>query len=98
MEERYVLRRAPIAPVKRIRADQVERACNGPPIPHRQHEEHALPHALAQQREEAATQIGLSPFARARILVEMPEGVPMRLSDFRADEVEEVESVPRTLP
>src|SRR3546814_9731561 len=46
-----------------------------------EHQQHALGHPLAEHREERPCEIGAAPFAGARILVEMPEGVPIRLGD-----------------
>ena len=78
MEERHFLEGAPIAAVERLGADQVERAGDRPPSRSARISSSRSPMPLAEQVEEGAGQIGLAPFARAGVLVEGPEGVPMR--------------------
>jgi hypothetical protein len=49
VEERHFLHRAPVAAVKRVGADEVERAGDGPASPFGEEEQDAARHALAQQ-------------------------------------------------
>ena len=98
MQVGYVLGAAPIAPVERVAADQVERTCDRPPVAQCQHQQHLVPHPLAQQRKEAPGQIGLPPFARAGILIEAPEYVPMRLGQRIAVQVRDLQPLDRAPP
>jgi hypothetical protein len=75
----HFLGRAPIAAVERLGADHVERAGDRLAVAQRQDQQQPVRHPLADQGEEGAGQIGLAPFAGAGVLVEDPEGVPMRL-------------------
>ncbi len=49
-----------------------------------EHQQHLIPHPLAEQVEGLARQIGRAPFARAGILVEVPERIPMLWLDVCA--------------
>jgi len=77
MQERLVDQRAPIAAVERFLADEIERAGNRLALDERKDEEDSVPHPLAEQGERGARQIGPAPLARAGVLVEVPERVPM---------------------
>ena len=91
MEEGDVLDGAPIAAVERLRADQIQSAGDRAAVAEREDQQHLFAQPLAEQREEGTSQIGLAPFARTRVLVESPEGVPMRLGDPRAGEVDDLQ-------
>src|SRR3712207_5731594 len=81
MEVRHLLDRAPVAAVEGVRADQVESAGDRPAAARGEDEQDAVRHKLAEQREEAAGEVGAAPFARAGFLVEGPEGVPVRFGN-----------------
>src|SRR5690606_32761923 len=81
MQERVVLDRAPVPPVENAVADEVERARDMASVAPRHDEQYALRHALADQAEEFAREIGAAPFAAARVHVEGEEGVPVILGD-----------------
>ena len=73
-----MLDRAPVAAEQRIGADEIDRAGDPAAGPLGHHQQDAVAHALADQREERAREIGPAPFARAGVHVEGEEGVPDR--------------------
>ena len=95
MQERHVLAASPIAAVERVRANQVERAGDRSSIPLGEDQQHLVRHLLPEQREERTRQIGPAPFARAGILIERPEGVPIRLAKIRAGDASNAQPVQR---
>ena len=84
MEERHVLGAAPIASVERVRTDEIECAGDRPPVAARQKQQQSVAHALADQVEEAARQVGLPPLPAAGVLVEGPHRVPFAAADLGA--------------
>ena len=86
MQERVVLDRAPVAAIQRVGADEVERAGNlsAGALGHDQQD--VVAHALADQREERAGEVGPAPFARAGLHVEGEERIPGRLGQVGAGE------------
>ena len=87
MEIGHVLGAAPIAAVKRVRADEVERAGDRAPIAEREDQQDPVGHPLPDHREEGAGEVRAAPFAGPGVLIEFPEGVPMRLREVCAGEV-----------
>ncbi|KIU01563.1 hypothetical protein QU38_00985, partial [Staphylococcus aureus] len=65
----------------------VEGAGDRLPVAFGEDQQHLVRHLAAEQREEVAGEIGAAPFAAAGVLVEGPEGVPMRLGDLGAGQV-----------
>src|SRR5262249_26238687 len=61
MQEGEIALAAPIAAIKRVRTDQVERACDISLALPRQHQDDPVRHALAQQGEEGTVEIGRAP-------------------------------------
>src|SRR3546814_2065311 len=69
---------APIAAVKRIGAEEVQRPGNRPLLRVIGDEQNdPLRHMLADQVERFAREVRMPPFARAGILIEEPHRVPM---------------------
>ena len=58
MQELEIGNTSPIPAIERVISNQVESASNGRPIHFRDHEEHPVRHALAEQIEKRACQIG----------------------------------------
>ena len=87
MEERHLLGRAPIAAIERVRADQVERACDRHAVPLGEDQQDPVAHRLPDLVEKRSRQIGLAPFAAARVLIEDPERIPVRGRDLGTGEV-----------
>src|SRR5919112_1372341 len=81
MQEWMILDAAPVASVEAPVSDEVNGARDVAPAALGHHQEQPVRHALADQGEEAAIEIGPPPFARAGIHVKGEEGVPMRLCD-----------------
>src|SRR4029079_14228340 len=69
MQTGMLLDGAPIAAIERIGANEVEGAGDGAAIALGEHEEDLVGHALADQAEEFAREIGRAPFARAGVLI-----------------------------
>ena len=86
VEERLLHHRPPVAPVERIAPDEVERAGDGGVVDAGQHQQDAVRHAFADEVEGGAGEVGRPPFARAGVLIEVPEGVPVFGADVRAGE------------
>ncbi len=84
MEERVVLEGAPVAPIKRLPANEIERTRDRPPGARAEDEQHMIGEALAEQTEEMPVEIGRAPFAPAGVHVELEEGVPVRLGEVAA--------------
>ena len=76
MQEGVVLDAAPVAAVKRVRADEVDRAGDVAAVALGHDQQHVVGHALADQREEFAVEVGPAPFAAAGVHVEGEELVP----------------------
>ena len=76
MQEGYVFQRAPLAAVKGVAADEVQRPGDGCSLAIGHDQGDAIGHRLAHHREEGARQIGSPPLAVARVHVEGEEGVP----------------------
>ena len=81
MQERPVLDRAPVAAVKRVIADEIDRAGDIAPAAARHHQEDAVGERRPDQVEERTGQVGAAPFARASVNVELEERVPMLSPD-----------------
>ena len=64
----------------------------GCPVAHGEDQQDAVGHALADEREEGAVEIGPAPFARAGVHVEVEEGVPGVLGDVAAGQVDDLQS------
>ena len=84
MQEAVLLDTAPVAPVERVRAGEVERRGHRPSGPLDHDQNHRIAHPLAEQAEERAREIGDAPFPAAGLPVEGEEGVPMALRDVGA--------------
>ena len=84
MQELVVLDGAPVAAVERLGADEIDGA--GDPFAGAlgHHQQDAVGHGRADDREELARQIGPAPFARAGVHVEREEGVPDLLGQVGA--------------
>ncbi len=87
MQEADVLGAAPIAPVERIATDEIERARHRLVVFEREHQQQRLAHPLLEQVEGVAGEIGRPPFARAGVLIEGPERVPMLGADVIATQL-----------
>ena len=79
-----MLDRAPVAAVERVSADEIDGAGNPAPGAARHHQQNAVAHLLADQREEFPGQIGTAPFSRAGFHIEAEEGVPDRFRQVRS--------------
>ena len=95
MQVGHVLDTAPVTAIERIAADQIERARDRPTVAQGEHQQDPVRHRLAQDGEEGAGQIGLPPFARAGILVEIPENIPMRFGQLVAAQVDDLQPLDR---
>jgi hypothetical protein len=82
VKERHLLVAPPIAAVKRIRPDEIERPRDRLPPAHGEQQQHRLAHRLAQPVEEAARQIRLPPFPAPGVLIEAPHRRPLRAPDL----------------
>src|SRR5687768_14442375 len=92
MKEGDLFESAPVAAVKRILADEVERASDRAAVARRKEKQRPIPHRRADALEEGARQIGVAPFAGAGVLVEMPHRVPVDTLDLAAAERDDVET------
>ena len=81
MEIGALLDPAPIAAVKRVGADEVERTGDISSGLLGEDEQDLIGHGLAKQAETLPREIGRAPFARPRVHVEGKEGVEMRLGE-----------------
>ena len=77
MQERMFLDGAPVAPVERVVADEVDGAGDVAACSFGHDEKHPFRHGGADQREEAAVQIRPAPLPRSGVHVERVEGVPV---------------------
>src|SRR6476646_5843337 len=77
MQERVVLDAAPITAIERVGADEVERAGDVAPRALSEHEQHLVGHAVTQQAETFAREIGRAPFARAGVHIKGEERIEM---------------------
>src|ERR1700722_15835782 len=77
MQEGKIADAAPIAAVKRVATHQVQGARDVAPVLLGHHQHHAFAHALAQQVEEFARQIGRAPFLVRGRGVEAEERIPV---------------------
>src|SRR5688572_5223512 len=77
MQVRVMLDGAPIAAVKRIAADEVQRPRDHPARAAAHDQQNALGHLLANQAEEFPVEIGRAPFAVAGVLIKIEKRVPM---------------------
>src|SRR5690625_4998860 len=84
MQAGMVLDTAPITAEKRILPDQIERAGDQAPLAARHDQEDVVRQPFMSQMKEGAGQIGPAPFARTRILIELPESVPMLVTKVAA--------------
>ena len=77
MQEGLVHQRPPVPPVKRFRADVVQRPRDPRPV-HLRHDQHdVVAHGLLHTIEERPRQIGPPPFPRPRVEVEAVERIPV---------------------
>src|SRR6185369_17790396 len=74
--------RAPVASIERVRAYEVESARDRTSVAVREQQQDLVAHALGDEIEELARQIGVAPFARAGVLVENPHRVPFGAADL----------------
>src|SRR5205085_11091380 len=58
----------------------------------RKEQQQAVAHPLADEVEEFAGEVGLPPFARAGVLVEIPHRVPLGAADLAATQRADLES------
>src|SRR3546814_8910161 len=87
---------APIAAVKRIGAEEVQRPGNRPLLRVIGDEQNdPLRHMLADQVERFAREVRMPPFARAGILIEEPHRVPMFGADRIAGQFFDAQSLDR---
>ena len=77
MQKRDFPRATPVAPVKRLFADDVERPGNRNAVLHRKNQQQFARHFLMQQVKGGAGQIRLAPFSHPGVLIKFPEIVPM---------------------
>jgi hypothetical protein len=98
MQEGRVHHRAPVAPVQRIGAAQVQGAGHGLPVALGQHEHDAIAKPFAKQRPEAGRQVGGAPALVHRRQVEAMERVPERGRRRAAQHGAEGEAALRRLP
>jgi hypothetical protein len=77
MQAGVILDAAPVAAVKRLAPDEVQRARHRLPVAFGQHQKHVVAQRLLRDVEEGPREIGRAPFPRAGVLVEHPEGIPM---------------------
>ena len=77
MQKRDVTRAAPIAAIKAIGPDKIQRARNRAVIVKGKKQDNAVAHAVANDVKKCTRQIRRPPFARACVLIEYPECVPM---------------------
>src|SRR5690554_460150 len=87
MEARVMLDGTPVAAVEAVAADEVQCAGDVASLPPDHHEQTAVGHGFAEQREESAVEIRPAPLARAGVHVEVEEGVPVFLVDVAAGQV-----------
>ena len=64
---------APIAPIKRIRADHIKRAGDWLIIFHREDQQNLIRHTFPKQAKCLPVEIGRAPFATARINIKLEE-------------------------
>ena len=86
MQEPDVGRAAPVAAEKGVRADEIERPGDRRAVCRRPDQRHPVRHALVQQPEEAAGQVGIAPLAVVGIGVEAVERVPVLAAQVAAGE------------
>src|SRR5208282_5867591 len=91
VEEGKVAFRAPVAPVERGAAAEVERSGQEPAPALRHDEDDLLGHGGAEAGEEIAREVGMAPFAVAGVAVEAEEGVPVALLDLLPGERQHLE-------
>ena len=84
MQAGMILDRAPVAAEKSLAADEIERPGDPAASAPGHHQEHVIAHGFMDKVEKGAGQIGPPPFARAGILIESPEGLPVLREDFIA--------------
>ena len=86
MQERMVLDGAPVAAIDRVGADEIDGAGDPAPGALGHHQQDAVAHLFADDREEFAGEIRPAPFARAGVHVEGEKGVPDRFGEVGAGE------------
>ena len=77
MQAGVVLDTAPVAAKKHLTPDEVERPGNRSSATQCQHQQNVVAHLFLHKVEEFAGQVGAAPFARAGVLIELPERIPM---------------------
>src|SRR5450759_4971919 len=92
MQKRMVLDGAPVAPVDRIDPEKIDGAGNPAPGAAGHHQQDAVAHLLADDREEFAGKVGPAPFARAGVHVEGEKGVPHRFGEIGAGEPDHLDA------
>ena len=75
---------APVAAIEGVGADEVDGARHVAVVALCHDQKHFIGHRFPNEREESPCEIGAAPLARARILIENPERVPMTLGDIAA--------------
>ena len=91
VEEANIFQCAPLAAVEGVAADEVQGAGDGRAVAEGHDQGDAVGHGRADPPEEVAGQIGAAPFAGARVLIEVEEGVPVGLLDGGAGQDADVE-------
>src|SRR6266576_2852838 len=86
MQKRVMFDRAPVAAKQRIGADEIDGAGDPAIVASGHDERDVLGHAFADQRKEAAGEVGPAPFPRTGLHVEAEEGVPGVFGDVFAVE------------
>ena len=86
MQKRMMFDRAPVAAKQRIGADEIDGAGDPATVAPGHDERDVLSHAFADQRKEAAGEVGPAPFPRTGLHVEAEEGVPGVFGDVFAVE------------
>src|SRR6266403_1020111 len=86
MQKRVMFDRAPVAAKQRFGADEIDGAGNPATVAPGHDERNVLSHGFADQRKEAAGEVGPAPFPRTGMHVESEEGIPGVFSDVVAGE------------
>ena len=86
MQERMMLDGAPVAAIDRVAPEEIDGAGDPAPGALGHHQQDAVAHFFADDREEFAGEVGPAPFARAGVHVEGEKGVPDRFGEIGAGE------------
>jgi len=86
MQAGVMLNGAPVAPVKRTRSDKVERPRDISAMALGENQQRVSWHCLAHQAEELTREIRRTPLARAGVLIELEEGIPVMFAEIRTSD------------